>query len=89
MYFNYFKAHAAYMNILRKIWVLRASLVKPWSVMSRQLNQSAYGIADGGGCLKQASNRSWYTKTTRDVVFSTRRVQWTVRHSAGKVTVNQ
>ena len=31
------------------IWVLGASLVKPWRVTSRQLNQSSCGIADDGG----------------------------------------
>ena len=46
----YFKLHAclaAAMNIQRINQ--STSLVKLWRVTSRQLIQSAYGIADGGG----------------------------------------
>ena len=46
----YFKLHAclaASVNIQRRNQ--STSLVKLWRVMSRQLIQSAYGIADGGG----------------------------------------
>jgi len=50
MYFNAHACLAAYMNILsRNLSAIHASLVKPWRVTLRQLNQSAYDIADVGG----------------------------------------
>jgi len=43
------------MNILRNLDTTCITS-QTWRVTSRQWNQSAYGIADVGGFLKQASN---------------------------------
>jgi len=88
----YFEEHAclaAYMHILRKIWILRASPVKSWHVISRQLIHSAYGIADVGGFWSKLPIEV-EIKTTKEVVSNrTHRVRWTVRHSTGQVTWEQ
>ena len=54
---------------LEEIWILRASLAKPWRVTSRWWDQSALRYGWYRWILKQASIKKVEIKTTRTVVW--------------------